>query len=162
MPLSTASTLYGRRLGVTGALTAAAVAMSGLGMGSAHATDSAGTSAQATKVAAAKGKVIRISGKKPGCRVHAVVSVTPKTASGYLKSTCEYGSSHVLAGLLSIDNKKVKQVTKRQGSGKTATTNTVKLANPKGTQKICMMGSWNFPLADGPQFRSEARACVKY
>lgn len=171
MLLSTATAPGRRRLGAAGVLTAAGLALTSLSLApaqaaeagpSARAAASSGVSAQAAKVAAKKGKIIRLSGKRPGCRVHAVVSVTKNTASGYLKSTCEYGTDHVLTGLLSIDNKKLKTVTKRQRGGKTSTTKTVKLSNPKGTQNICMIGSWNFPLTEHPAYRSEARACVTY
>ncbi|NJP50739.1 hypothetical protein HCJ93_11825 [Streptomyces sp. SBST2-5] len=162
MPLGTASVSKRRGLGITGALTAVGLALGALTMTPVHAAETAGASAQASKVAAAKGKVVNISGKMPGCRVHAVVSASKKTASGYLRSSCKYGSAHVLAGMLTIDNQKTKTVTKRQRTGKMAETKTIKLSNPKGTQKICMVGSWNHPLGPAPQQRSEARACVKY
>ncbi|MFF6780204.1 hypothetical protein [Streptomyces sp. NPDC012510] len=151
-----------------GALTATGIALSAFAVGPAQASDQASDRAvtapkvTAPKVAAAKGKVIRIKGKLPGCRAHAVVSVTKKTASGYARATCEYGSTHILVGLLSVNNDKLKSTTKRQRGGKTVTSKTLKLGNPKGTQKICMIGTWNYPLAEQPQYRSEARACVKY
>lgn len=150
-----------------------------LGTGSAQANDSLAEAVNASSVGTAAdthhtasstqsiphsskfGKKIYIVGKSPGCRIMAFVGANKVRASGFLKVTCEHKTKSTIAGALSLNNQKFKDVRMR-AYGKTMSTKWVSLKNPKGTQKFCMMGWWMHPLYPDPQYRSEAKACVKY
>ncbi|MGW7076470.1 hypothetical protein ACWGH2_10430 [Streptomyces sp. NPDC054871] len=94
------------------------------------------------------------------CRYHVSLKVSKKKIRGQGDSHCKRKAAQVVVTAITINNDKAKyDVTRR--NAKNIFAPSLKMKNPRGTQKICALGYVNHPLDETNPKRSEAKVCIK-